>query len=231
MEIIAHRGYWRPGLSEPGKYIPNSFEAFELALKHNFGIEVDIRDYAGDLYVSHNPAGDSAFRLDKLLEFYHSNNFNFCIAFNIKADGLQPLLNEKLKKYNIGNYFTFDMSIPNTIVDLQAGIKFFLRQSEFELHPENLGILYNKCFGIWVDQFEFDEEVLKHNLDAISKHLKEGKKVCYVSPELHPWGKDVDFRMKVWAEIKNIVGKIQNPAICLCTDYPKEAEEFFNARN
>ena len=56
--------------------------------------------------------------------------------------------------------------------------------------------------------------------DIINDHIKHGKKVCVVSPELH--GRQYyDF----WTKLK--VMKLMNE-IMICTDYPNEAEGFFN---
>lgn len=49
--------------------------------------------------------------------------------------------------------------------------------------------------------------------------LKDGKIACVVSPELH--GRDYS---DVWNQLKYI----NNPNLYLCTDYPDEAQKFFN---
>ncbi|WP_428049866.1 hypothetical protein [Candidatus Avelusimicrobium caledoniensis] len=228
MQIIAHRGAWNVPQAPQQ---PNSLEAFNQALVHHWGIEVDIRDYKGELRVSHNPADENSLPLSVLLDSYQAHKSTACIAFNIKADGLQPLLQQQVEQYHIKHYFTFDMSIPNTIVDNQFGLPFFLRQSEFEQSLQHLGQLYQLCKGLWIDQFEEDERVLAYNLLSISNHLKADKQICFVSPELHPWGKQEQQYLKVWLKLKNLLNDLGNPNIYLCTDYPKQAEEYFNARD
>lgn len=229
IHIIAHRGEWYSNMSSSLE--PNSFEAFITALQDGFGIEVDIRDFQGELCISHNPVVSNPILLSSILNFYCQHQLNTCIAFNVKADGLQAMLQEHLKHYHIEHYFTFDMSIPNTIVDSQANLKFFLRQSEFELYPQNLGFLYHKCQGIWIDQFELNDAVLTHNLTSIQKHLANDKQVCWVSPELHLWGRQEQYYLTVWKCLKQILNNSGYQDIYLCTDYPKQAEEFFNAKN
>ena len=54
----------------------------------------------------------------------------------------------------------------------------------------------------------------------IYKLLNQGKKVCIVSPDLHKR----EYK-SVWEKYKNVKG------IMLCTDYPKEAEVYFNGKN
>lgn len=229
IHIIAHRGEWHPKTDSSPE--PNSLEAFVRALKHNFGIEVDIRDYQGKLCISHNPILSDPLPLRSLLEFYAQHQLNTCIAFNIKADGLQTMLQEHLAQYQIKHYFTFDMSIPNTLVDAQANLHYFLRQSEFELYPQKLGVLYAQCKGIWIDQFELDNNVLEHNFASIPTHIAHNKKICWVSPELHLWGRKEQYHLTVWQKLKQILNASENPTIYLCTDFPAEAEEYFNAGN
>lgn len=227
MHIIAHRGEWTNQITP---YEGNSIEAFKLALSNGYGIEVDIRDFCGKLVVSHNPATSACFQLTELLSYYHQNHYDSCLAFNIKADGLQPLLRSLLKQFDITNYFTFDMSIPNTIIDSLKDMKYFLRQSEYELNPEALGQLYVKSSGIWVDQFEWEQKIFVHNLEAVKRHLKNGKKVCWVSPELHPWGVENNFYRPLWNEFKNSLPKdiLGSKRLLICTDYPHLAQEVFN---
>lgn len=228
MQIIAHRGAWN--LPQAGQ-TANSLPAFEQALRHGWGIEVDIRDYNGELRVSHNPANTDSLPLHILLNCYISQNSTACIAFNIKADGLQSLLTEQLNKHHIKHYFTFDMSIPNTLEDQRANLNFFLRQSEHEQSLQHLGRLYQTCKGLWIDQFEADERVLAYNLCSIPTHIEAGKHICFVSPELHAWGRKDNYYLEVWPKLKHIADDLPGAPIYLCTDYPKEAEDFFNAKN
>lgn len=226
MEFVAHRGEWTD-LLRPQR--PNTLEAFCLALEHGFGVEVDIRDRAGELVISHNPAQADAPRLEDLLSFYRARGCRACMAFNVKADGLQPLLKELLRSYGVTNYFTFDMSIPNTLEDARNGIYFFVRQSEYEPAPASLGGLYADARGVWADQFAQDPGTLEHNLRSLAEHWAAGKRVCWVSAELHPWGREKDLYQTVWAELKNILHKYPQgeDRLLLCTDYPAGAKEFF----
>ena len=227
MHIIAHRGEWTNQITP---YEGNSIKAFKLALSNRYGIEVDIRDLDGKLVVSHNPATSACFKLTELLSYYQQNHYESYLAFNIKADGLQSLLTTLLKQFDIENYFTFDMSIPNTIIDSSKNMKYFLRQSEYELYPETLGQLYIKSSGIWVDQFEWEQKIFVHNLKSVKKHLENGKKVCWVSPELHPWGRENNFYISLRNEFKNYVHKdmLSSKRLLICTDYPHLAQEVFN---
>lgn len=171
MKILAHRGLWH---SDEDK---NSVEAMKRAFDNGFGIETDIRDYNGDLVISHDiPNGDKLLSFESFLKIY-SKYPGFPLALNIKSDGLQKLLLSQLSSYSINNYFVFDMSIPDTINYLNLQINCFTRQSEIEKDP----LLYESATGIWLDSFKstwFDE-------DLINNHVKNGKIVAIVSPELH----------------------------------------------
>lgn len=225
MEIIAHRGWW----TSQENYLGNSFEAFKLALAHGYGIEVDIRDFKQELVVSHNPAADSSLKLVDLLTYYQNNKCSSCLAFNVKADGLQPLLRELLSQFSISHYFTFDMSIPNTLMDASCNLKYFLRQSEYEPNPKSLLSLYSQATGIWVDQFQWDEDVFQKNLSSLINYLKEEKKVCWVSAELHEWGRKDSFYRQTWKQLKEVLclSAVDLHLFSICTDYPELAKEVF----
>jgi hypothetical protein len=61
IKILAHRGQW----NLPEK--KNSLSAFERAFSNGYGIETDIRDYKGELVISHNIADETAPKLSELL--------------------------------------------------------------------------------------------------------------------------------------------------------------------
>ena len=85
MEIISHRGFWN---NTRGK---NSVHAFVSALSSGFGIETDVRDYDGNLVISHNIPNENSQTVDSFLNSFSKseNNYNLCLAINIKSDGLQ----------------------------------------------------------------------------------------------------------------------------------------------
>ncbi len=208
-KIIAHRGYWKTKIEQ------NSIVALTNAAIQYDGFETDIRDFNEQLVVSHNIADKECTRLDCLLGKIMSSKTDTIMALNIKSDGLISILKDILKKYNIENYFAFDMSIPQQIEYLNAGLNVFARQSEFETNPT----LYDKVQGIWMDGFCEDEWITQ---ELIHEHIKNGKKVCVVSSELH---NRKSFK-SLWQRIKSC--SIEKDDIYICTDYPDEAKEFFN---
>lgn len=208
MKIIAHRGEW---MSPSDK---NSLEALTKALNKGFGIETDIRDYAEELVISHNIATNHSPKLEDFLK--EAQKFNdFCpLALNVKADGIQEKLNKLLTKYSIENYFLFDMSIPEMVVNQNYNFKCFTRNSDIESEC----VLYPYSKGVWLDCF-FDESWISYS--KIISHLSNNKMVCVVSPELHGFN-----HTELWKSIKE-TGLHNHSELLLCTDLPNEAKEYF----
>ena len=211
MNILSHRGYWN--LDIP----PNSPQALKAALEKGYGFESDVRDYRGRMVISHNIADESSQDAEEVFQWLCAYCDQYCFAINIKADGLKDVLKEYLEKYNIKNYFLFDMSVPQMVEFAEMGLRFYTRQSEYETCP----VMYEQAAGVWVDGFKridwITEELLK-------KHILCGKEVCLVSPDLH--GK-TDYKL-FWNRLKD--WDIDFSKVLLCTDYPDEAREFFKEK-
>ena len=208
MKILCHRGAWSFEVEK------NSMSALKKALSLGYGFESDLRDYRGELVISHDIADENsplAEEVFKVLSTPPLVEVDAYFAINIKADGLVVGLKSLIEKYSIKNYFVFDMSLPQMLSYRAAGLIFFTRQSEFEKIP----LLYEDSAGIWLDSFISDDWI---NADLIQKHFNAGKKVCVVSPELH--GRSP---YELWAKLK----LIDNPNLFLCTDLLTKAEEFF----
>ncbi len=206
MPIISHRGYWKTAEEK------NTTLAFERSFSMGFGTETDIRDYKGELVISHDIANESAISFRQFLDIYSQYDKNLCLALNIKADGLQAKIKEALEECQITNYFVFDMSVPDSLGYLKHNLNTFTRQSEYEQSPS----FYEKSHGVWLDCFEGDWI----DSDIITKHLSNHKMVCVVSPDLHKRE-----YYPTWEKYKPIC-KENN--FLLCTDYPEEAKKFFN---
>ena len=208
-KIIAHRGMWKKAEEQ------NTSGALIDAIGCSFGFETDVRDYNGKLVISHNIATASSICFDDLFGKIQGKSNGSIFALNIKADGLIELLKDKLDEYHIENYFTFDMSVPQQIEYVNAGINVFTRQSEIEVTP----ILYDEAKGIWIDGF-YGYDWITEGL--LNEHIGNGKKICIVSPELHQRKDYMDF----WREIKDM--RLDSKYIYICTDYPENAKEYFN---
>lgn len=208
MIFLAHRGYW---LSLEEK---NRRSALERAWDNSFGLEIDVRDAGGRLVISHDvPCGDEV-AFDDFLTVYHQRANGSWMALNIKSDGLVLLLKQALVRYQVSNFFVFDMSTPELLNYEREGFPIAVRMSEFEREP----LLTKTSTYIWLDSFEerwFDESVL-------FRLLEMGKTVAVVSPELHCRDHWHD-----WKFLKN-KGLHNHPRMMLCTDFPLEARRFFS---
>ena len=212
MDIIAHRGCWN---AEKEK---NTIEGLLSAFEKGYGIETDIRDYCGKLVISHNIADSSSPAAEEMFRLYRDGNFQSMLALNIKADGIQPLLEPLLQKYNIENYFLFDMSIPELIVNCNRKLCFYTRHSDVE----ESCVMYQEASGVWLDSFYNERWVTG---DIIKKHLSAGKFVSIVSPELHQNAPE-----QMWNMLK-AEGFHNHKQILLCTDMPDQARSFFYGKD
>lgn len=211
MVVLSHRGYW---LTTSEK---NTEKAFERSFSLGFGTETDIRDYHGDLVISHDIPEAPCVSLKRFFEIYKECDSGLPLALNIKADGLQKALSKILHHYRIENYFVFDMSVPDTLGYMKMGTKYFTRQSEYEVAPS----CYDLAEGVWLDEFHdhwIDETI-------VASHLQRNKKNCIVSPELH--GRTYK---KEWDDYRQMEKKL-NCELMICTDFPEQARDFFNGEN
>ena len=211
MIVLSHRGMWK------NKDERNSLESLAQSLSFGFGLELDIRDYCGDLVVSHDIPDNKSLLLKSFFEIYMHSGSNLTLALNIKADGLQVKLQKLLHNHNITNYFVFDMSVPDGLQYLNHNIKSFARESEYE----KVLPFYEKVCGVWLDEFE------GHwiNKKVIEEHIEDHKDICIVSPELH----NREYK-KEWQHYKNIEKELGVLNLMICTDYPELAKEFFNEK-
>ena len=209
MVILSHRGYWGNDIEK------NSRASFERSFELGLGIETDIRDYNGELVISHDIANKDCMLVQDLFEIYVKYDNSFPLALNIKSDGLQVKLKRLILKYGIKNYFVFDSSIPDGLGYLKHNFNYFTRQSEYEPFPACYGV----STGVWIDEFKGHWVTV----NDVSQHVNNGKTVCIVSPELHKRK-----YKKEWQHYQEIEKKLGINNLMICTDHPKKAKEFFN---
>ncbi len=218
MIILAHRGLWRH------KSEQNSIAALRESLMLGFGIETDIRDDRGRVVISHDSPTGSEPLLDDLLEAYREANSNSIIALNVKSDGLHESVQKSLAKYEIppAQYFLFDMAPPDALGYISRLMPCFTRQSEVEPLPAFI----DRATGVWLDCF-FDDWIDK---EAIQRHSGSGRRVALVSPELH--GRNREVAWSVWRDAAvSLLHDSKSDRLLICTDYPLEAEVYFNGEN
>jgi hypothetical protein len=210
--IFAHRGCWRNQSDH------NSINSILDAVKSGFSVETDIRDFAGNLVISHDPATECSLPMKDLIletkEIFSKGEIK--IALNIKSDGLSSIIlhDESINQFIKNFCYVFDMSIPDLIHYRENSFNYLIRLSEYE---DNFS-LYEQSSGIWFDSFDQNYKGIESTLEKYSK-----KAIIFVSPELH--GKNKNY---FWDMVKDCDYHM-NDNFCLCTDYPNEAAEHFGA--
>lgn len=209
MQILSHRGYWL-NLDERNKR-----EAFIRSFDEGMGTETDLRDICGKIVISHDMPLGNEISFEEVLQIMDGRNLP--LALNIKADGQGEKIKELLEKYNHTNYFTFDMSIPDMVVQFNNNLNVFTGQSDILAQA----VLLDKAKGIWLDSF-YSDWFSSVDIDGI---ISTGKKVCIVSADLHK--RDTT---KQWEIIKQCKS-VNDDNLLLCTDKPIEAKEYFYGKN
>jgi hypothetical protein len=208
--IIAHRGFWKQSQDR------NSIVAIKTALEKGFGIETDVRDLNGKLVISHDPPNfGHDFDVDMLADLIVESKSTARVALNVKSDGINQKLKSSLTKklIDISCTYVFDMSVPDTLAYQTTQYPYYSRISEYETEFS----LLNKAEGAWVDNFSgaFDQTAYAEKI------LKLGKRVGFVSPELH--GRN---HLGAWEKIKKL-HLHRSSSFELCTDFPDEAYKYF----
>lgn len=218
MIILAHRGLWRQKAEQ------NSVSSLCSALDQGFGVETDIRDDRGRLVISHDCPSGMEPELDAFLACYRERQSTQMLALNMKATGLQALVENAMTRYDVPpeSYFLFDFAPPDALGYVMRSLPCFTRQSEIEREPA----FADRAVGIWLDCFFgdwIDEEV-------IQAHDRAGRRVALVSPELH--GRD---KNAAWAKWRRVVASFRaqgrSDRLMICTDHPAEARAYFDAED
>jgi len=208
--ILAHRGHWTTATEK------NSAIALRRALDGGFGIETDIRDFDGDLVISHDPptSGSAPQSFSSFLDLYRSMGATGWLALNIKADGLASKVRAELEAFDVVKAFVFDMSVPDMRGYLSENLVTFTRMSDIEPSPA----YYETSKGVWLDCFEIPYSPLSW----VQKATSDGKYAALVSPELHRR----EFQ-DAWSEWRNGFNFNRERLVMICTDEPLRAAEFF----
>jgi hypothetical protein len=198
VEIISHRGYW---LDAEEKNRPSAFHrSFDLG----FGTETDVRDRLGIICISHDMPRGGEISLGEFLDLAAGRDLP--LAINVKADGFARVLQEEFARRQIRRWFTFDMSVPEMVVQLRLGLPVYTRASEHERPPA----CFDRAIGVWLDAFDNEW----YGARDIETFLRAEKRVCVVSSELH--GRDP---APLWGMLKSS-GLAGHPQLMLCSDRP-----------
>ncbi len=166
------------------------------------GVEIDVRDYDGELTLAHDPF-QKGLGLEEFLRHYH----HALVIFNVKCDGLEDRISRLAEKHGVGEYFFLDVANPTLVRLVRGGEKSVaVRYSEYE--PISFALAFaGQARWVWVDCFTH----LPLDRDS-HRQLREHFKVCVVSPELqgHPRATIQQFRRQL-ADL---------PIDAVCTDYP-----------
>jgi hypothetical protein len=205
--ILTHRGYW----DDPTE--KNKTVAFQKSFASGLGTETDVRDLNGRPVIAHDVPRGGELPLADLLHLLAGRDLP--LAVNVKADGLATLLLQEMLLANVRQWFTFDMSIPETVLQLRLGLPAFTRASEYEYPPP----LYDRAHGVWLDAFDDDW----YSPRLLEDFLRDGKRVCIVSPELHGRAPE-----PLWGILRTS-HIARHPRLMLCTDRPADARAWFQS--
>lgn len=210
MHIVAHRGLFN---TKHGAPLPNSKEAIRAAFAAGFGVETDVRDFAGHLVISHDPPAAPDYLFDEFLKDWRDAGYPE-FALNIKSSGLASRLVDALAPVTADTYYAFDLAFPDLLTFTKRGLRTYTRLSDYEGEL----LLLERCAGVWVDGFDRDL-TSPSDLDALTQLVATGKKICLVSPELH--GRPHVDAWRAWATLSEL------PGVSICTDFPHDARSFF----
>jgi hypothetical protein len=171
------------------------------SIPHERGIEIDLRDYDGDIRLVHDPlqTGPS---FEELLRNYSHR----LLVLNLKCDGIEEPVLRLLSKYKVEDFFFLDLAPPQFIRLLRRGeTRWAVRVSEYETVGAAL-TFRGKAQWCWVDTFE-GSPTPPRSIQV----LREAFQVALVSPELHGYGK---------AAIRPFQEKLQGVAFdAVCSDF------------
>jgi len=190
------------------KHRINSIKKLEKT-KLKYGVEIDVRSSNNRLFLNHEPY-NTGVSLDSFLKKF---NHSFLVV-NIKEEGIEFKVLEKLKKNKIKNFFLLDVTIPQIlkIIKRKKEKKIAIRISKYE-NLEGAMKLANKIDWVWVDTFEGK---LPITFNQMKKLRNKKLKVCLVSPEL-PMKKNLYLN-----KLKTSINKKINFFDAICTKNPNK---------
>lgn len=160
-----------------------------------YGVELDLRDRADRLIISHDPFSDGEDFEEYLKHYNHGT-----MILNIKSERIEHRVLELVKEYNIKDYFFLDSSFPMIkLLSESDEQNIAVRFSEYE-GLDTILSLKGRVNWVWVDCFT--KLPINHNSYKLLKD--NGFKLCLVSPELQGRLEDIG-SYKQYLEEQNIV--------------------------
>lgn len=151
----------------------NTLELLKQTPKE-YGVEIDIRNYADRLILHHNPFVDGIDLNDFLKHYKHK-----LLVLNIKTEGIEEMVLSLVRKYKIKDYFLLDVTMPFIIKLINKGERAIaIRFSEFESIDTCMNFV-GKIDWIFIDNLTH----LPVENDSFKK-LRKYFKLCIVSPEI-----------------------------------------------
>ena len=125
--VLCHRGWW----DKPEEQ--NTLAAFARAFDAGLGVELDVRDFDGELVVSHDPpliTLDKFGRVEPPDRYFeevldHLGDRDLPLAVNVKSCGLAPLFAAITPKPK--NWFFFDVAPGDEVPYMRNGLPLFAR--------------------------------------------------------------------------------------------------------
>jgi hypothetical protein len=200
MTIIAHR--------------INTIEELR-ELPSEYGVEIDVRAYNGQLILSHDPYRDG-----ERLEAFLAAVENRFVVFNIKESGIEDDVVDLATRYDVTDYFLLDVEFPYIYAASRQSSfrKMAIRFSEAE---PLAAAMENADFvdWVWVDT----NTQLPLNRDNYRKLSEAGYRICLVSPGR--WGRPEDIDPYI-SKLKNEEIKID--AVMTSTDNAKRWKRYWS---
>lgn len=200
MTIIAHR--------------INTIEELR-ELPSEYGVEIDVRAYNGQLILSHDPYRDG-----ERLEAFLAAVENRFVVFNIKESGIEDDVVDLATRYDVTDYFLLDVEFPYIYAASRQSSfrKIAIRFSEAE---PLAAAMENADFvdWVWVDT----NTQLPLNRDNYRKLSEAGYRICLVSPGR--WGRPEDIDPYI-SKLKNEGIKID--AVMTSTDNAKRWKRYWS---
>lgn len=159
-----------------------------IQVPSKFGVEIDLRDEAGEIILQHDPfLPKNVLTSDLFVDFLKKYNHGTLIL-NIKSERIEHKVLDQLKAFNITDYFFLDSSFPMIYLMSNLGENnFALRYSECE-GIDTIRSMKGKVNWVWVDCFS----KLPINKIIYDEIKGMGYKVCLVSPELQGRPEDIE---------------------------------------